>query len=79
MIKPTFYEQVLEVSEGYCQRWMTAPHIVDALSFSQVCDSVSDALFLEERREEREKATVKIYKDDKSGQTRITLPCMPKE
>lgn len=61
------------MSEAYCTRWTSAPHITDEVPFSVVCKSVSDALYIDEVRNERENMTAYQYTDE-NGRKMIHIP-----
>ena len=61
------------MSEASCTRWTSAPHITDEVPFSVVCKSVSDALYIDEVRNERENMTAHQYTDE-NGRKMIHIP-----
>lgn len=73
MRKTTLYEQVLELSDIYCDRWHCPPHVTCNVPFSLVCEAVADAAYLADVRDEREAKTPRRYTDE-SGRTWDYIP-----
>lgn len=57
----------------YCDKWKVPPHVLNEVAFKVVCESVAEAAYLAEVREERTAATPHKYQD-KGGRTMNYVP-----